>query len=156
MKRTLTTLCLLLVACCSLLAQKPITDILNVPGKLKSYYSWRDELEFEKGTSCVLLFVTKPKKLEQGEDAFQAVLVAEGKQFYISLDLLNHYFEPTEITKDQFWNLEQLERIPDYYKEDKYANWRRERLLDADRYISELKKRGCFMMMRQLKTICNV
>ena len=76
MKRTLTTLCLLLVACCSLLAQKPITDILNVPGKLKSYYSWRDELEFEKGTLCVLLFVTKPKKLEQGEDAFQALLVA--------------------------------------------------------------------------------
>ena len=144
MKRTLTTLCLLLVACCSLLAQKPITAILTVPGKLKSYYSWRDELEFEKGTSCVLLFVTKPKKLEQGEDAFQAVLVAEGKQFYISLDLLNHYFEPTEITKDQFWNLEQLERIPDYYKEDKYANWRRERLLDADRYISELEKARLF------------
>ena len=144
MKRTLTTLCLLLVACCGLLAQKPITDILNVPGKLKSYYSWRDEAEFKKGTPCILLFVTKPKKLAQGEDAFQAVLTAEGKQFYISLSLLNDYFEPTEMTKDQYWNMEQLERVPDYYKEDKYANWRRERLLDADRYVSELEKAKLF------------
>ena len=144
MKRTLTTLCLFLVACFSLLAQKPITDILNVQGKLKSFYSWRDEVEFKKGTPCILQFVTKLKKYQQGEDAFQAVLVAEGQQFYISLSLLNDYFEPTEMTKDQYWNMEQLERVPDYYKEDKYANWRRERLLDADRYISELEKAKLF------------
>lgn len=143
MKRTLTTLCLMGITCC-LLAQKPITDFLNVSGRLKSYYSWRDEAEFEKGTSCVLQFVAKPKKLAQGEDEYQAVLYSENGQFYISLSLLDDYFEPTEMTKDQFWSMEQLKQIPDYYKEDKYAGWRRERLADADRYVSELENAKLF------------
>ena len=87
MRRTFATLCLLGMACCWSMAQKPISNFLNISGNIKSHYFWRDELELEKGTPCTLQFVTKLKKPMQGEVSYQVALVTpNGGQFYIPLD----------------------------------------------------------------------
>ena len=145
MKRTFVTLCLLSMACCWLVAQKPISNILNISGKIKSPYVWREELELEKGTPCTLLFVTKLKKPMQGEDSYQVALVTpNGGQFYIPLDWIGDYFESSAMDKNTFWTMALLKHYPNAFKNDELASLRHEHRLDADQYLTELKKNNLF------------
>ena len=144
MKRTLATLCLLGMAGCCLLAQKPISNFLNISGNIKSHYFWRDEQGLEKGTPCTLQFVTKLKKPMQGEDPYQVVLTSGGRQFYIPLNLIEGYFETSVTDKNIFWGMTLLENYPDAFKKDGLASLRHERRLDADQYLTELKKSNLF------------
>ncbi len=47
MKRTFAALTLVSMAC-FVMAQKPISDFLNVSGNIKSHYYWRDDLELKR------------------------------------------------------------------------------------------------------------
>lgn len=144
MKRTLSTLCFLGMAVGWLMAQKPISNFMNISGKIKSYYFWRDELELEKGTPCTLQFVTKLKKPMQGEDVYQVALVSETQQFYIPLDLIEKYFEASDMDKNTFWAMTLLEDYPDAFKDNELASLRHEHRQDADQYLTELQKSNLF------------
>lgn len=144
MKRMMITLWLTCLACLGMMAQQPLSEFLNVSGKMKSYYSWRDEIELEKGSSCVLQFITKLKKYEMGEGAYQAVMYANEKQFYIPLDKVADYFEPDVWDKNRFWLMTQLGKYPGLEKRDELAALRKEQSLEADRYVSELEKAHLF------------
>lgn len=144
MKRTLATFCLLSMAFCFLLAQKPISDFLNISGHLKSNYYWRDEQDFLKGTPCTMQFVTKLKKPKQGEDSYQVVLVSGDKQFYIPLDKVEEYFEAAVTDRNAFWTMTLLEHYPEAFKKDELASLRHERRLDSDQYLNELEKANLF------------
>ena len=144
MKRTFAALTLVCMAC-FVMAQKPISDFLNVSGNIKSHYYWRDDLELKKGTPCSLLYVTKLKKLKEGEDPYQVVVIVNGQQqFYIPLDMIGDYFEADVTDKNVFWTMELLEEYPDAFKKDELASLRHERRLDSDQYLSELKKNKLF------------
>lgn len=146
MKRTLAAVFFFCVACCYLMAQKPVSNFFNVSGTIKSDYFWRDNLELKKGTPCSLLFVTKLKKPVKGEDFYQVVLVANGhQQFYIPLDLIGDYFEANITDKNGFWIMKLLDKYPDAFKkQDELASLRQEHRLEADQYLSELKKSNLF------------
>jgi len=144
MKRMLVALWLIGMVGCGLMAQKPISGILNIPGKMKDFYSWREEVQLKKGTPCVLMFLTKLKKYQSDEGAYQAVMTADGKQFYVPLNLLGEYFQVDATGNEEFWTMIQLEMVKDYYKKDELAALRQEQRLDADRYISELEKSRLF------------
>ena len=144
MKRTFAALTLVCMAC-FVMAQKPISDFLNVSGNIKSHYYWRDDLELKKGAPCSLLYVTKLKKLKEGEDPYQVVVIVNGQQqFYIPLDMIGDYFEADVTDKNVFWTMELLEEYPDAFKKDELASLRHERRLDSDQYLSELKKNKFF------------
>lgn len=144
MKRTLAILWLLGMTCCWMMAQKPISGFLGIPGQIKSHYSWRDELDLKKGTSCVLQFVTKLKKPMQGEDTYQVVLNMGDKQFYIPLDLIDEYFEAEITDKNVYWTMALMNEYPDAFKKDELASLRHEHRLDADQYLAELRKNNLF------------
>lgn len=144
MKRMLITVCLVCMAYCNLMAQKPISDFLNIPGRMKSYYSWRDKVELKKNTPCTLLFLTKLKQYESEEGAYQAVMTAGGKQFYVPLDLLEDYFQVDVTDNETFWTMALLEMYKDYYKKDELAALRQELRQDAESYLSELEKSSLF------------
>lgn len=143
MKRTLISAWMVGVACLAM-AQKPISDLLNIPGTMKSYYSWRDEVKVEKGTPCVLQFITRLKKYESGEGAYQAVLSMGNKQFYVPLSSIGDYFRPESMDKDVFWCMNLLDKYPDFSKKDDLVNLRHERRQDSDKYILELKNSNMF------------
>lgn len=145
MKRILAAVFFFCVACC-LMAQKPISNFLNIFGTIKSDYFWRDELTLKKGTPCSLQFITKLKKPKEGEEPYQVVMVANGhQQFYIPLDLIDDYFEANITDKNVFWCMTLLHEYPDAFKKkDELASLRQEHRLDADQYLSELKKSNLF------------
>ena len=143
MKRTWVALGLLCMACSTLMAQKPLTENLGIAGNIKSDYVWRENSFFEEGTPCTLQFVTKLKNPAKNEDKYQVVLFGT-HQFYIPLDELGTYFTAEPKDKDAFWAMLLMKKYPDAFKKDKYASLRQEQRLEAEQYLSELKKNNLF------------
>lgn len=101
-------------------------------------------MELKKNTPCTLLFLTKLKQYESEEGAYQAVMTAGGKQFYVPLDLLEDYFQVDVTDNETFWTMALLEMYKDYYKKDELAALRQELRQDAESYLSELEKSSLF------------
>ena len=144
MKQIFLTIYVICSACCCLMAQKPISDYLSIPGFFKKDYELRDESFIKKGTPAVLQFITKLKEYESGEQPYQAVFLANNKQFYIPLYALNDVFQAEIMSKEQFWQLILLEETKYFIKNDDISKLQREQILEAERYIEELEKANLF------------
>ena len=143
MKRTWVALGLLGMAFSTLVAQKPISGFFSIAGNIKADYVWREALELKKGTPCTLQFITKLKNPTKGESEYQAVLFGT-QPFYIPLDEVGKYFTAEPKEKNAFWTMLLLKKNPDAFAKDEYASLRQEQRLEAERYLSELKRNKLF------------
>ena len=62
-------------ACCSTIAQKPVTDLLNFSGTFKKDFLPKDGEKIKAGTPGTLQLIIKLKKYERDEEAYQAVIL---------------------------------------------------------------------------------
>lgn len=143
MKRIGVALGLFCMACCTLMAQKPKLENLGITGSIKNHYTWREKWEFKKGTPCTLQYVTKLKNTAVGEDKYQVVLFGT-QQFSIPLDEIGNYFTADPKDNNAFWALLLMKKYPDAFKDDEYASLRQEQRLEAEQYLSELKRNNLF------------
>lgn len=143
MKNILTTL-LLICATCYTWAQKPITGHLNIQGNIRKDCELTCGSFLKKGTPAILQYVTKLKKYDEAESAYQAVLWADGKQRYMSINRLEELFLTERLNKNQFWQLVELSMVKYYAKNNDHKDLRREQILEAESYIKELEKANLF------------
>lgn len=142
MKRSILLLAFILIECGFLFAQsRQLSPVVNIKGVFKKEYQG-----IKKGTPFVLQRVVKLKKAaEQGVSRTQAVLIADGVQFGLPMNL----FDMVELQPDDkntFWQSKQLSNdLISYYEKKGYQEaMRKEQSQEADEYLRELEKSNLF------------
>lgn len=142
MKRSILLLAFILIGCGFLFAQsRQLSPVVNIKGVFKKEYQG-----IKKGTPFVLQRVVKLKKApEQGVSRTQAVLIADGVQFGLPMNL----FDMVELQPDDkntFWQSKQLSNdLISYYEKKGYQEaMRKEQSQEADEYLRELEKSNLF------------
>lgn len=142
MKRSILLLAFILIGCGFLFAQsRQLSPVVNIKGVFKKEYQG-----IKKGTPFVLQRVVKLKKApEQGVSCTQAVLIADGVQFGLPMNL----FDMVELQPDDkntFWQSKQLSNdLISYYEKKGYQEaMRKEQSQEADEYLRELEKSNLF------------
>ena len=144
MKQIFIFLCMICSACCSTIAQKPVTDLLNFSGTFKKDFLPKDGEKIKAGTPGTLQLIIKLKKYERDEEAYQAVILINGIQNYMPLSKLQNYFQVEAMDKDKFWHFIQIDKIKDNKRKDEFANLRWEQIKEAEKYLEELKHTNLF------------
>lgn len=120
---------------------KQLSPTMHIKGVFKKEYQ-----DVKKGTPFVLQRVVKLKKApEQGVSRTQAVLIADGLQFGLPMDMLDRVeFQPDD--KNSFWQCRQLSNdLISYYEKKGYQeDMRKEQAQEADDYLKELEQAGLF------------
>lgn len=142
MKRSVLLFVLLLSVYGLVFAQsEQLSPVVNIKGFFKREYQ-----HLEKGTPFVLQRVVKLKKApEQGVSRTQAVLIANGVQFGLPMDMLDWVeFQPDD--KNSFWQSRQLSNdLISYYEKKGYQDaMRKEQALEANDYLKELEQANLF------------
>lgn len=142
MKRSILLLAFLLIECGFLFAQsKPLSPTVNIKGIFKKEYQG-----IKKGTPFVLQRVVKLKKApEQGVSRTQAVLIADGIQFGLPMNMIDMIqFQPDD--KNSFWQSKQLSNdLISYYEKKGYQEtMRKEQAQEANDYLKELEQSKLF------------
>ena len=144
MKRLIIAMCIICTTFGYLLAQRPISNSMNIQGVIKKDIETRDETFLKEGTPAVLQFITKLKRFDHGEEAYQAILLANGKQYYIPLYKLKNHFHTQEMTNEEFWYYVLSDKVKHFTQDSEYDNILREQILEARKYIEELEKANLF------------
>lgn len=142
MKRSIFLLAFILIGCGFLFAQsKQLSPVLNIKGIFKKEYQG-----LKKGTPFVLQRVVKLKKApEQGVSRTQAVLIADGIQFGLPMNMIDMVqFQPDD--KNSFWQSKQLSNdLISYYEKKGYQEaMRKEQAQEANDYLKELEQSKLF------------
>lgn len=142
MKRSILLLAFLLIECGFLFAQsRPLSPTVNIKGIFKKEYQG-----IKKGTPFVLQRVVKLKKApEQGVSRTQAVLIADGIQFGLPMNMIDMIqFQPDD--KNSFWQSKQLSNdLISYYEKKGYQEaMRKEQAQEANDYLKELEQSKLF------------
>ena len=119
-------------------AQRPISHFLDIQGTLTQDYKLIDQTVLKKGTPIVVQFITRLKKVNNGDTPYQAIIVANGKQLYMPLMDIEEHFQAGKLSKNQFWQLAQLP-LAKHYTQDDNSKLKREQIQDAEKYIEEKK-----------------
>lgn len=142
MKRSILLLAFILMGYGFLFAQsRQLSPVVNIKGIFKKEYQG-----IKKGTPFVLQRVVKLKKApEQGVSRTQAVLIADGMQFGLPMNL----FDMVELQPDDkntFWQSKQLSNdLISYYEKKGYQEaMRKEQAQEANEYLRELEKSNLF------------
>lgn len=142
MKRSILLLVFILIGCGFLFAQsKQLSPVVNIKGIFKKEYQG-----IKKGTPFVLQRVVKLKKApEQGVSRTQAVLIANGIQFGLPMNLFDMVeLQPDD--KNSFWQSKQLSNdLISYYEKKGYQEaMRKEQSQEANDYLKELEQSKLF------------
>ena len=143
MKRLLTITCMLCAALQFVVAQRPISHFLDIQGTLTQDYKLIDQTVLKKGTPIVVQFITRLKRVNNGDTPYQAIIVANGKQLYMPLMDIEEHFQAGKLSKNQFWQLAQLP-LAKHYTQDDNSKLKREQIQDAEKYIEEFEKSELF------------
>lgn len=142
MKRSILFLTFLCIGCGIMFSQsKQLSPIVNIKGVFKKEYQ-----SIKKGTPFVLQRVVKLKKApEQGVSRTQAVLIADGMQFGLPMNMLDIVaFQPDD--KNSFWQSKQLSNdLISYYEKKGYQEaMRKDQAQEANDYLKELGQSNLF------------
>lgn len=142
MKRSILFFTFVLLGCGIMFSQsKQLSPTVNIKGVFKKEYQG-----VKKGTPFVLQRVVKLKKAsEQGESRTQAVLIADGIQFGLPMNMLDVVtFQPDD--KNSFWQSKQLSNdLISYYEKKGYQeSMRKDQAQEANDYLKELEQSKLF------------
>lgn len=142
MKRSILLLVFLLIGCGFLFAQsRQLSPVVNIKGIFKKEYQG-----IKKGTPFVLQRVVKLKKApEQGVSRTQAVLITDGVQFGLPMNMFD-LVELQPDDKNSFWQSKQLSNdLISYYEKKGYQEaMRKEQSREANDYLKELEQSKLF------------
>lgn len=142
MKRSVLFLTLILLGVgLSFSQSKPLSPTVNIKGIFKKEYQG-----IKKGTPFVLQRVVKLKKApEQGMSRTQAVLIANGIQFGLPMNMIDRIqFQPDD--KNSFWQSKQLSNdLISYYEKKGYQEaMRKDQAQEANDYLKKLEQSKLF------------
>lgn len=126
------------------LAQRPICNAMDIQGVIMKDFETKDKSILKEGTPVVLQFITKLRLFDYGDEAYQAILLANNKQFYMPLNKLKSHFRAEQMTKEQFWQFTLSDKAKHFSQESEYKDIQREQILEAKNYIAELEKANLF------------
>lgn len=142
MKRSLLLFTFICLGCGIMFSQsKQLSPTVNIKGVFKNEYQG-----VKKGTPFVLQRVVKLKKApEQGVSRTQAVLIVNGIQFGLPMNMIDMLaFQPDD--KNSFWQSRQLSNdLISYYEKKGYQEaMRKEQAQEANDYLKELEQANLF------------
>lgn len=142
MKRSILLFTFICLGCGIMFSQsKQLSPTVNIKGVFKNEYQG-----VKKGTPFVLQRVVKLKKApEQGVSRTQAVLIVNGIQFELPMNMIDMLaFQPDD--KNSFWQSKQLSNdLISYYEKKGYQEaMRKEQAQEANDYLKELEQANLF------------
>lgn len=141
MKQLILFLALMCSGCSVAFAQhKSLSPMVSIKGVFKQEYQ-----DFKKGTPFVLQKVMKLKHAEKEASRTQAVLVVDGIQVGLPMDMLDAVtLQPDG--KDSYWQSKQLASgLIAYYEKKGYQEaMRKEQAQEADDYLKRLEQSNLF------------
>ena len=144
MNQLFITMCILGASFSYSLAQRPICNAMDIQGVIMKDFETKDKSILKEGTPVVLQFITKLRLFDYGDEAYQAILLANNKQFYMPLNKLKSHFRAEQMTKEQFWQFTLSDKAKHFSQESEYKDIQREQILEAKNYIAELEKANLF------------